>query len=119
MKSMRKIGLVAALFVGAAACGSSDDKGGAIGGRCITEAEYCQLSDGVTTKQQVQALLGKPYVMQTSTGGGTTFEQWLYACMPDAMSIQEVQLIFDGNGVLMIHQAVSSGPNVPPAPTCL
>lgn len=116
---MKKLGLVAALFVSLAACGDSDDKGGTIGGRCITEAEYCQFTDGVTTKQQVQAAIGKPFATQSISSGGTSIEQWVYICMPDAMSAQQIQFVFDGNGVLMIHQAVSSGPNAPPAPTCL
>ena len=117
MTSWREIGLIAALAVSVAACGDSDDKGG-INQRCVTEAGYCQLTDGVTTKQQAQALLGPPSVSQSSTGGGTTFEQWLYVCMPDQQSAQEIQLVFDGNGVLMFHQALSTGPNAPPLPTC-
>ena len=117
MTSWRKIGVMAALAVSVAACGGSDNNGG-VPQRCVTAAGYCQLTDGVTTKQQAQALIGMPSLSQTGSGGGTTFEQWLYVCMPDAQSVQQIQLVFDANGVLMLHQALSTGPNAPPVPTC-
>ena len=114
----KKIGVVAALVVSLAACDDGDDKG-TFGGRCLTDAEICQFTDGVSTKQQVQAALGNPAVRQTVSNDGISIEQWIYACMPDAQSVQQVQFVFDGNGVLFGHTAVSTGPNVPPAPTCL
>jgi outer membrane protein assembly factor BamE (lipoprotein component of BamABCDE complex) len=114
---IRRVGLAAALFVAVAGCGGSDDS--TAGGRCLSEAEICQFTDGVSTKQQVQAALGKPFASQTVSNGGVSLEQWVYVCMPDQQSVQQVQFIFDGNGVLMGHLAVSQGPNAPPAPTCL
>ena len=114
--AMGKVGLVAALFATLAACGDGDD--GGISKTCLTQAAVCQFTNGVSTKQQVQAALGKPYVSQSVSGGGTSLEQWAYLCMPDQQSAQQVQFIFDGNGVLLMTLVVSSGPNAPPAFTC-
>ena len=115
---MRAIKLVLAatlLMTTIAACGGSD---GSAGGRCLTDADVCGFQVGVTTKQEVRAALGNPSVTQSiSDGAGGTIEQWAYLCMPDSQSLQQVQFVFDGNGVLMARLAVSTG-NAPPAPTC-
>jgi len=100
-----KLALAATLFLTIASCGS-DSPGY---GRCLTDADVCQFQDGVSTKQQVSAALGKPYLTQSISNGGTTIEQWAYVCMPDKDSIQQVQFVFDGNGVLMAHLAQSTG----------
>jgi outer membrane protein assembly factor BamE (lipoprotein component of BamABCDE complex) len=117
MTGVGKIALVAALFLTLGACGDGDEKG-TIRKICFTEAEVCQFTEGVSTKQQVMAALGSPFATQTVSNGAASLEQWVYVCMPDAQSAQQVQFIFDGNGVLMGRLAVSSGPNAPPAPTC-
>ena len=58
----------------------------------------------------MQAALGNPAASQTVSNGGTSIEQWVYVCMPDAQSAQQVQFVFDGNGVLFGHTAISYGP---------
>jgi hypothetical protein len=109
--------LSVALLVTLAACGG--DGGSATGGRCLTDAEICQFTEGVSTKQQVQAALGNPPISQTVSSGDISIEQWIYFCMPDAQSFQQVQFAFDGTtGTLFGRTAVSSGPNAPPAPVC-
>jgi outer membrane protein assembly factor BamE (lipoprotein component of BamABCDE complex) len=112
-----RTGLVAMLLLTLAGCGDGDEQG-TISGRCFTEAEICQFTEGVSTKQQVRTALGSPFASQTVSNGGASLEQWVYVCMPDAQSAQQVQFIFDGNGILMGRLAISSGPNAPPAPTC-
>ena len=112
-----RIGMIAALLVTVSSCDDGNEQG-TIGGRCLTEADVCQFTVNVSTKAQVQAALGKPYISQTVSNGGASLEQWAYVCMPDAQSVQQVQFVFDGNGVLLMTLAASSGPNAPPAPTC-
>jgi len=115
--NVARIGMAIALFVTLGGCGDGDDKG-MISKSCFTEAQICQFTEGVSTKEQVRAALGAPFASQTVSNGGASIEQWVYVCMPDAQSAQQVQFIFDGNGVLMGRLAISSGPNAPPAPTC-
>jgi outer membrane protein assembly factor BamE (lipoprotein component of BamABCDE complex) len=116
---MRAIELVLAatlLMTTIASCGGDD--GSAAGGRCLTDADVCQFVVGVSTKQQVRTALGNPFLTQSiADGTGGTIEQWAYICMPDQQSAQQVQFIFDADGVLMGRLAVSTG-NAPPAPTC-
>ena len=105
---------LAALFVTMAGCGG-DDKGG----RCLTEAEVCQFTEGVSTKQQVQGALGNPSLSQTiSDGMGGSISQWVYMCMPGQQSVQQVQFVFDASDVLMFRAVQSVGPAAPPAFTC-
>jgi len=105
---------MAAVLLGAVGgCG-----GGGASGRCLTEADVCQFTTGVSTEAQVKAALGSPQVSQTVSSGGETITQWVYVCQPGPQSVEQVQFIFDGNGVLMERLALSSGPNAPPPPTC-
>jgi outer membrane protein assembly factor BamE (lipoprotein component of BamABCDE complex) len=92
--------------------------GSSMYGRCLTEADVCQFTIGVSTQQQVKVALGSPQISQSISSGGQVITQWVYACQPDPQSVEQVQFIFDGNGVLMERLALSSGPNAPPAPTC-
>jgi outer membrane protein assembly factor BamE (lipoprotein component of BamABCDE complex) len=116
MKPIQLILAATLLVTTIVSCGGND--GSAAGGRCLTDADVCGFQVGVTTKQQVRAALGSPFVTQTiSDGAGGTIEQWAYVCMPDAQSAQQVQFIFDANGILMARLAISTG-NAPPAPTC-
>ena len=106
MKPIKLILAATLLLTTIASCGGGD--GSAVGGRCLTDADVCQFQVGVN-----------PFVTQSiSDGSGGSIEQWAYICMPDAQSAQQVQFIFDANGVLMGRLAISSGPNAPPAPTC-
>jgi outer membrane protein assembly factor BamE (lipoprotein component of BamABCDE complex) len=117
MKPIKLLLAATLLVTTVASCGGGD--GSAVGGRCLTDADVCQFQVGVSTKQQIRAALGNPFVTQSiSDGSGGSIEQWAYICMPDQQSAQQVQFIFDANGVLMGRLAVSSGPNAPPAPTC-
>ena len=111
---MVRIAMAAVLLVTLAGCGGSSSAGG----RCLTEADVCQFTIGVSTEQQVKAALGSPQISQSISSGGEVITQWAYICQPDPQSAEQVQFIFDGNGVLMDRLAVSTGPNAPPAPSC-
>jgi outer membrane protein assembly factor BamE (lipoprotein component of BamABCDE complex) len=115
MKAIKLILAATLLMTTIASCGGND---GSAGGRCLTDADVCQFVVGVSTKQQVKAALGNPFVTQSiSDGNGGTIEQWAYVCMPDSQSAQQIQFVFDASGVLMLRSGVSVG-NAPPAPTC-
>jgi len=114
-----KLALAATLLMMIAGCDGDDGGSTGVPGRCLTDADVCQFVEGASTKQQVRAALGTPFATQSiSNGAAGSIEQWIYVCMPDAQSAQQVQFIFDANGVLMGRLAISSGPNAPPAPTC-
>jgi hypothetical protein len=102
--------------VGSGSCGGGSDSPSSK--TCLSDQQVCQFTAGVSTTNDVRNALGPPQVSQSISNGGLAIQQWVYVCQQTSQTVDVVQFIFDGNGVLQNVGVTRSGPGTTPAPSC-